>query len=413
MEENNYRFSVGVLVLAAAIIGIMLVAYFGAVPAFWVERYRVTINFPRAPKVKVDTPVRKSGVLIGRVSNVYLRPGFEGVDVTLELEKKFPIQRLEMPMIVSESLITGDAAIEFVSPTQDSLLKRFDGSVGTPKDGILDEMERLESQGTVPDLYYSYGGEVAKDPQEALAAVGPAFERFEEIAATIQEALGTGTGPIRNLADSAQSTLDNINMTVGTINRVATQIEEAKIADAVARGLNLLPDVFQEAQSTLAQTQRTLKGFETFSGSLEGLGKEFEGIGANVREAVNNANVAIANIAEITEPIKENSDVIVAQATNLLGNLDMLSRDLRVFANKLNNSNGTIAQLVENPQLYHQATATLRNIQAASENVQAITARLQPIVDDVRVFTDKVARDPGQVGVRGALSGRTLGTGLK
>ncbi len=55
----------------------------------------------------------------------------------------------------------------------------------------------------------------------------------------------------------------------------------------------------------------------------------------------------------------------------------------------------------------------MRNIQTASANVQQLASRLQPIVDDARVFADKVARDPGQLGVRGALSGRSLGTGLK
>jgi uncharacterized protein YoxC len=192
-----------------------------------------------------------------------------------------------------------------------------------------------------------------------------------------------------------------------------SQVEEARIPEAVSRGLNLLPEVLKSAQDTLVQTQKTLKGFETFSSSLEGIGTEFEGIGVDVRQAVQNANTAIANIADITEPVKESSDVIVERAVRLMGNLDALAIDLKQFSTRLNSSSGTIAQLIDNPQLYHQTTETIGSIRAASANVQAITARLQPIVDDVRIFTDKIARDPGQIGVRGALSGRTLGTGLK
>ena len=175
----------------------------------------------------------------------------------------------------------------------------------------------------------------------------------------------------------------------------------------------MLPEVLKSAQDTLVQTQKTLKGFETFSSSLEGIGTEFEGIGVDVRQAVQNANTAIENIADITEPVKESSDVIVERAVRLMGNLDALAIDLKQFSTRLNRSSGTIAQLIDNPQLYHQTTETIGSIRAASANVQAITARLQPIVDDVRIFTDKIARDPGQIGVRGALSGRTLGTGLK
>ena len=38
MEESGYRFGVGVLVMASAIIGVLLIAFFGAVPTLWVDR---------------------------------------------------------------------------------------------------------------------------------------------------------------------------------------------------------------------------------------------------------------------------------------------------------------------------------------------------------------------------------------
>jgi phospholipid/cholesterol/gamma-HCH transport system substrate-binding protein len=248
---------------------------------------------------------------------------------------------------------------------------------------------------------------------EALASIGPAFQRIDQLVLTIQDAIGGDTGPIRDLSTTARTTLNNVNETVSSANRILSQVEEARIPEAVSRGLNLLPEVLKSAQDTLVQTQKTQKGFETFSSSLEGIGTEFEGIGVDVRQAVQNANTAIANIADITEPVKESSDVIVERAVRLMGNLDALAIDLKQFSTRLNSSSGTIAQLIDNPQLYHQTTETIGSIRAASANVQAITARLQPIVDDVRIFTDKIARDPGQIGVRGALSGRTLGTGLK
>ena len=413
MEDSNYRFGVGVLVLAACIICVLLIAFFGRGPSLWEERYRVSINFPRTPRVTVDTPVRKNGVTIGRVSNVFLRPGDGGVDLTLEIKGEYQIKKDELAMIMMGSLITGDSVVEFVEPSKQSLLTRFDGIAGTNPDGILDETEQRLSQELVVDRGYYKGGEVAKDPLEALASVGPAFERFDQIAAILQESINSGTGPIKNMADSVQTTLNSISETSSTINRVARQLEEARVGDAISRSIALLPQLFTEAQTTLQQTQRTLKGIESFSNSLEGIGKDFEGIGTSVKDAVANANRAIENIAEITEPVKENSAELVERAASLLANLDVLSTDLRKFANRLNDGNGTIKQLIDDDRLYFQAVDTMRNIQTASSNVQQLASRLQPIVDDARVFADKVARDPGQLGVRGALSGRSLGTGLK
>jgi phosphoglycerate-specific signal transduction histidine kinase len=62
--------------------------------------------------------------------------------------------------------------------------------------------------------------------------------------------------------------------------------------------------------------------------------------------------------------------------------------------------------LIEDDQLYIQLVQTL-------ENVENLTARLQPIVQDVRIFSDKIARDPRQLGVRGALDARGSGLGIK
>ncbi len=86
------------------------------------------------------------------------------------------------------------------------------------------------------------------------------------------------------MADSVQTTLTSISETSSTINRVARQLEEARVGDAISGSIALLPQLFSEAQVTLQQTQRTLKGIETFSNSLEGIGKDFEGIGSSVKE---------------------------------------------------------------------------------------------------------------------------------
>jgi hypothetical protein len=56
--------------------------------------------------------------------------------------------------------------------------------------------------------------------------------------------------------------------------------------------------------------------------------------------------------------------------------------------------------------MYYELVQTINSI-------RGFTQRLQPIADDVRIFTDKIARDPGQLGIRGALQGRPIGAGLK
>ncbi len=47
------------------------------------------------------------------------------------------------------------------------------------------------------------------------------------------------------------------------------------------------------------------------------------------------------------------------------------------------------------------------------DSVEETTVKVRPIIDDVRIFTDKIARDPRQLGVKGALDRRSSGLGLK
>jgi len=421
MDDNGYRFGVGVLVLASAIIGVLLIAFFGAVPKFWTERYRFTVNFPSAPNVGVDTPVRKNGVHIGRVAKVELRKQRGGgVDLLLEIDGDYELLVGEVPRIKTGSLISGDSIIEFVEPDTKELLTRFDGFSGSPKDGVLDERELQASQQVIGRQDFIAKGEVVPDPLEAFGdmaglanSLQRVAERMDNILSVAQDTFGGDNTPIRDVTSRMQTTLDNINVTVGTINRIGTQIERANIPDLVAEALNTLPGLLKKAEGTLTQLQSTLKGFEEFSDSLESIGGEFQGIGETVRSALTNADQAIGNLAEITEPISQRSDQIAANLGNALANIEGLAADLKIFARRLNNSQGTLARLVDDPSMYGKLNDTLDNIRLVSGNVEVITRRLQPVIEDVRVTADKLARDPAQMGVRGILSPRPNGLGVK
>ena len=113
------------------------------------------------------------------------------------------------------------------------------------------------------------------------------------------------------------------------------------------------------------------------------------------------------NVAQFTEPLGEKGDQIVSDALQTLNNLDALLADVRGVTSKFNSSQGTLKRLMEDDELYLSFMRTV-------ENVELLTRRMQPIVEDVRIFSDKVARDPGQlINVRGVVSGRGSGLGVK
>ena len=66
------------------------------------------------------------------------------------------------------------------------------------------------------------------------------------------------------------------------------------------------------------------------------------------------------------------------------------------FGRKLNSGEGTFGQLMRSPDLY-------QHLNSAANNIEQSTCELKPIIADARVFSDKIARHPELLGVRGAI----------
>ena len=93
------------------------------------------------------------------------------------------------------------------------------------------------------------------------------------------------------------------------------------------------------------------------------------------------------NLKGVTEPLEQQGEEMVTALTSSLKKVDVVLSELQTFSTAINNSEGTIGQLIHNPELYHR-------INQAAANIEQITFQLEPIIYDVRVATDKIARQP-------------------
>lgn len=400
MDEQGYRFGVGVLVVASLVIAVMLILFFGAAPNFFVERYNVTIRFDAAPGVATDTPVRKSGVQIGRVKSLQLLDD-DGVDLTLELDSQYKIYARELPRIGTGSLITGDAVVEFVPPTQESLLTRFDGASGSPRDAILDENELLLAATPIQDGDFFRGGRVAPDPLDALltmqegfgttlAAIETAGNQVTALALDVRKLIGSGDGALQDIARKTDLTIDNFNQTLDAIEGLFNDPSLQASLDTLAQRL---PGLVNEAESVMRQTGDTLAAFED--------------VGRAAEDTVKHVTETVRNVNQLTAPLGRNGEKLVGDVVETLNNLNHLLVDLRGVSARFNQGNGTVAKLLDDPQLYYSFINTL-------ENIETLTRKLEPIVDDARIFTDKVSRQPSSlIDLRGAITGRPAAAGLK
>jgi phospholipid/cholesterol/gamma-HCH transport system substrate-binding protein len=351
MNDRMMQFRVGVVVLATAIIAGILIVLFGDLPSLVQATYPLKMSFADARGVSNGTPVRKNGILVGRVADVELDEK-GGVSVVADIDSYVPIYKDEQPRIATTLL--GDAEIQLVP-----------GRVVPPRQRIAPEEVLV--------------GAVSRDPFEVFATLEPklgsalesltqASESVTKLSANLDRLLLGEDDTFSKMVAKTEKALDAFSLAMDNINDV---MGDANARANLKQTLNSLPEVINDLRTTV------------------------QGIGTTVDTADRN----LRNLEGLTRPLGERGEGMVAQVDKTIGRLDEVLQQATFFTRALNESEGTLGKLVRDPKVYD-------DLAQAAANVNNLTKELRPIVDDVRVFTDKIARHPEQLGVRGALDRR-------
>lgn len=384
MDDRNMQFRVGVLVFASAIItAILALLFLRDFNALGRGSRTIVVKFPSAPGVNRDTPVQKSGILVGRVKDVQLSkdPDDPGVVITAWLDAQHIIRRNEVCRITSKSLL-GDAILEFVEdpgiPNRDIITEKevmFDGVVSTD---AIESLQRLATMvaGLEKDVV-----EALDSVEKAGTAIQTAGQDVSQVASSMSSFLTANQdrlGSILERAETGLARLDSTLMSATTLmDSMNDIVGDPELRKQLENALRQVPLVLGDARDLLAGLQRVANEAETNLDNLQG----------------------------ITAPLGEKGPQIVAAIEGGVGRLDELVGELTTVAKSVNSGRGTVYQLLNNPELYQKLTH-------AVDNIDQVASDLRPIVRNARVFTDKIARDPGRLGVKGALDRRASGTKL-
>jgi phospholipid/cholesterol/gamma-HCH transport system substrate-binding protein len=351
MNDRVMQFRVGVMVLATAIIAGILIVLFGDLPSLVQATYPLKMEFADARGVSQGTPVRKNGILVGRVGKVTLNER-GGVTVVADIDSYVPVYKDEQPRIGGSLL--GDAEISLVP-----------GRIVPPR-------QRLAKEEVLT-------GAVSRDPFEVFATLEPKFGATLESLAEASESVTKLAGNLdrmflgeddkfERMVRKTEAALDNFSIAMNNINDV---MGDPKSREQMKTAIAALPEVMADLRTTV------------------------QGIGTVVDSADRN----LKNLEGLTKPLGDRGEQMVAQVDRTIGRLDQTLQHAAMFTKALNESQGTLGKLVRDPKVYD-------DLAQAANNVNKLTKELRPIVDDVRVFTDKIARHPEQLGVRGALDRR-------
>jgi phospholipid/cholesterol/gamma-HCH transport system substrate-binding protein len=368
MDDRVLRLRVGVVVLAAALITAFLVARFGDLPLPGRGAYTIFVRFPRAPGVAEGTPVRMSGVQIGRVVSLQLLQP-TGVRVVAEIDHGRTILDSDVCWITSASVL-GDSVLEFVAP-----------------DRVPPAAKPLDANTEIVN------GRVAANPLEAFTKIEPSLQ---EAMVSVRQAGGDVAIAARNLNTILANNQDQLPRIAQKTERALEQFTQAM------NGINNVvgdPEAQQELRQALrdfaALTQRSEQTLTKANAAFDAM-----------KTASDQASANLTNLANFTRPLGERGPQLVDNLDGSLANVNELLEQLVTFTDNLNSREGSLGRLLNDPAIYMRLDRTLAN-------AEDITSRIKPILDDIRVFSDKIARDPRQLGLKGALDKRPIGTGTK
>jgi len=347
---------VGIVVVAGFLVAGILILALGNQPTLFQRTYTLYIDFADAPSVTPYTPVRKSGILIGRVTKVRLLPE-GGVRVTVGIHEGVRLAANEKCEV--SSTLLGDAEIRFKLPPG----KPASEESIQPGATIRGDMAADPIQ-VVGELQGSLSG--------AIDSVSDTSKELGKVVAKVGDMLDQNQQQINEIITEANATLKMVRNTVEFTNDV---LDDPQYRERLKEQINQLPRMFEDARGTISDLRKTLD---------------------NMNNTMALVDENLTNVKQFTEPLGDNGPQMVERMNESISRLNRVMVRIDSFAESIETNQGTLGKLVNDDELYNRLNRTARRI-------DDLSSRLRPIVDDVRILSDKMARHPGVI-LRDAIS---------
>ena len=343
------------MVIVATTVIVIMVFRFGDIGQSLKPGMPINIVLPSVSGVVPQTPVQLRGVAIGRVQAIKLLASGEGVQVTVRIDPgySFPTDSTAM---VSRSLL-GDTVLD-IEP----------GAAAA----TIESGDRIAGRGSTDPAA------VITSVEQRLTATLTSFERTGEewsrLAVNLNRMLES-PGP------DGVNTLQQTSLALQQFTRTMGAAEKALTA---ASSLLNNPQYQQQLKNTMAALPELLN--ETLT-TLEA-----------VNTVVNRMDSTVATINSAAAPVAHHSKQLVTDLAKSMQNVQSMTRDLAVVSRAINAEDGSLKKLITDPSMY-------RNLDRTAVSLNVLLQNLKPVIADLQVFSDKIARHPELLGVRGMVRG--------
>lgn len=358
--ERQLQFRVGLLVIVAMGIGGWLVYEFGDLKQFAQKRYTVAIHFESAAGLYPTAPVTFSGLTVGSVRQIQLDAKKGGVLATVTIREGVLVPVDSRAVIVRSILgetavdITAGKAAEAVRPNG-----RMEGDLAVDP---LEMVQRMEGHAI-----------------QVLDTLSATSQEWQQVAKNLNNLMDTNRGNLDQVVERAADSLHEFTVTMAHVNELLKSankvVGDPEAQQALHETLVAMPRLINETHRTIAETRNAV---------------------TSSRQVLDAVNKNLVNLTQVTEPVGKRGEQMVAKLDSSLTSLDQLMSELNRFARLVNSKEGSLQKFASDPSLYD-------NLDRSSQSLAVLLRNVEPVLRDLREFSDKVARNPEILGVGGAV----------
>lgn len=362
----------------------------------WGSYYNITLKPQSAPGVREGTPVRKNGILIGRVASVKTED--DHVVLRLAIREEERIYANETISIGAESVL-GDAGLEVLP------LSRETRGQLVSHNSMLNRYEIKPNPMEVFDTVLELGDDVSSTLEamrvtsETIDDAGAAVEKLATQVSSVlsdeDSEIKKMVEDIRTLSTKAEVAVDNVN---GIFEQINSTLEDPDFQSNMDEFVKSIPPIFKEVRVGISDFRQIISGFT--------------GVGDKVSENLDNVTRFTESLGETGPEVVDQINGGVKDIRSLIAKAKGLEETIASIQETFGNKDGTIGKLFNDKEAYEEALMAIRNIKDVTAEVKRVSTKLEPLMNDARHLVDKVARDPGGV-IRGALQNKPVGAGYK
>ena len=338
----------------------------------------VTFQFQAVNGLYIGAGVYLSGVSIGRVTAIELRPDTNDVHIKAKVKNGFKWLREDCGARISMNGFVGEVYIALDNgPIGNPPLKPANlPIVGKDPVNALELLEQTSAGMTQAIELTTAANEVLQANQEAIQLAIKEIRGVVALTGKTIEKLSVDSGEtVKTLTELAQANDKRFQETLLKVNNFITQLEgdslmvSSQVSDIAREILRLLNQnspklntIFTDVRATTTEFRRITQDFQS----------DFSTLSNQIATLISQSSEVIktgeANITPILENLQTTTQAVNALETNV-------SRLLTTLNDALNEGEGTFAQLLKSPEPLQEVRGTLQNLNKAVNAVAELSQR--------------------------------------